>query len=34
MEFLQTPRLTLRQMTEQDAPALLHFMGNLRVMYA
>ena len=34
MDFLQTPRLTLRQMTEQDAPALLHFMGNLRVMYA
>lgn len=34
MEFLTTPRLTLRQMTMEDAPALHRFMGSLRVMYA
>lgn len=34
MEFLQTPRLVLRQMTLDDAADLHRFMGNLRVMYA
>lgn len=34
MDFLQTPRLTLRQMTKDDVALLLRFMGRESVMYA
>ena len=34
MEIVKTARLTLRELTENDAPLLLRFMGKESVMYA